>query len=58
MRYILKSIIAAAVSLFSIYATAQDNWPDKLYCRGGLADKSAWNPTKNYPLNHVGDGGC
>lgn len=56
MRYILKSIIAAAVSLFSIYATAQDNWPDKLYCRGGLADKSAWNPTKNYPLNHVGDG--
>ena len=40
MRYILKSIIAAAVSLFSIYAAAQDNWPDKLYCRGGLADKS------------------
>lgn len=56
MRHILKSIATVAMTLCCMNTTAQDNWPDKLYCRGGLADKSAWAPTKNYPLSHMGDG--
>lgn len=53
MRHILKSIATVAMTLCCMNATAQDNWPYKLYCRGGLADKSAWAPTKNYPLSHM-----
>lgn len=33
MRHILKSIATVAMTLCCMNATAQDNWPDKLYCR-------------------------